>query len=357
MIQRQTAVAFLFGASFVILPSFLFSSQSCSYCTEVQQSCVSTADPLLPNPAVPPTAKRKQRSVKDDIISVGTASVPEAVMDSSILVIQRRRLCDNAIVDKAKARAAIDLRERWMTSVEFLDRTHAMHNTTRPLKKEKWTFLGPETPVCPVELTTFGRPDNVDQQKVFCLPDSFFKESSEDSCIVFSIGGNNQWDFEIDVHKRTNCRIHTFDCTVKGRVPQNIKDRTTFHELCIDGQDRIDQMNDRKYKTLESLIGITGGKRPTLLKIDVEGFEFPLFRRWLLDVEADPERYLPLMPDQLAFEIHSQYPKYNSRQSRSAAELMVLSQAMYRIGYVVVLKRLNPRNYNAMEVLMQRIIC
>ena len=310
---------------------------------------------------LPWVACLRSDSVTEKVLQRDAAVVASEWTDpTKTSVIQRRTLCDNAIVDKAKARAAIELRERWMTSVEFMDLTHKMHYTGRPLGKEKWEFLGPVTPVCPVQLTTFGRPNNVDEQKTFCLTDTFFSkfnQSSRESCIVFSIGGNNQWDFEIDVHKRTNCRIHTFDCTVDGLVPPTIADRTTFHQLCIDGEDHTNSANGRKYKTLESLISITGGKRPTLLKIDVEGFEFLLFRRWLLDVEADPARYLPLMPDQLAFEIHSQYPTYLSRKSRSAAELMILSQALYRIGYVVVEKRLNPGDVNAMEVLMQRIIC
>ena len=276
-------------------------------------------------------------------------------------IVERRKICDNSIVDKEKARAAAQIRDRWLSDIPSLDKTHQFHDKgldhlERGRTYEKWEFFGPITPVCPVELTMFGaRPDRIsdDEVKVFCLPESFFKETSNESCVVFSIGGRNEWAFEIDVHSRTNCRIHTFDCTIEGKVPPKIQNRTTFHKLCVDGEDRIGR-DGREFKSLESLITITGGKRPTLLKFDVEGFEFPLFRRWIMDADADPERYLPLMPDQMSFEMHYQY-RY--ARGRSPAELMVLSQALYRLGYVLVYKRRNPYLVDAIEMMMQRIIC
>jgi hypothetical protein len=50
---------------------------------------------------------------------------------------------------------------------------------------------------------------------------------------MYSTGGNNHWGFEEDVVKRTNCRIFTFNYTVKGRVPPGIKDRVDFHKVCL----------------------------------------------------------------------------------------------------------------------------
>ena len=37
--------------------------------------------------------------------------------------------------------------------------------------------------------------------------------SDNDGCIIYSIGGNNEWQFELDLLQRTKCHIHTFDCT------------------------------------------------------------------------------------------------------------------------------------------------
>ena len=125
------------------------------------------------------------RSDCEEVVLQRDVVLTEWADSTNTSVIQRRTLCDNAIVDKAKARAAIELRERWMTSVEFLDLTHAIHDRGRALEEEKWKFLAPETPVCPVKLTTFGRLNNVDEQKYFCSTDAFLKESSGDSCVVF----------------------------------------------------------------------------------------------------------------------------------------------------------------------------
>jgi len=32
-------------------------------------------------------------------------------------------------------------------------------------------------------------------------------------CIIYSMNGNNQWAFELDLLERTPCQVHTFDCT------------------------------------------------------------------------------------------------------------------------------------------------
>ena len=32
-------------------------------------------------------------------------------------------------------------------------------------------------------------------------------------CVVYSIGGNNQWQFEQGILDHTPCDVHTFDCT------------------------------------------------------------------------------------------------------------------------------------------------
>lgn len=273
--------------------------------------------------------------------------------------VTRKKICDNSIVDKEKALAAIDIRDTWMADAPSLAATHRFHDEGLDHKNfgqtyEKWEFFGPVTPVCPVELTRFGgRSTDDDEVKVFCVSDDLkHAQSSKDECTVFSIGGRNEWTFEEDIHKRTACKIHTFDCTIDGQVPPKIQDRTTFYKLCVDGEDNI--KNGMQYKTLETLIAVSGGKRPTLLKFDVEGYEFPLFRRWIMDADADPERYLPVLPDQMSFEMHYQY---QNGKGRSPAELTVLSQALYRLGYVLVYKRRNPFVVDAIELVMQRIVC
>ena len=48
-------------------------------------------------------------------------------------------------------------------------------------------------------------------------------------CIVISVGSNNNWDFEKDVVKKYGCTIHTLDCTIDGKVPADIKHKTTLY--------------------------------------------------------------------------------------------------------------------------------
>ena len=55
-------------------------------------------------------------------------------------------------------------------------------------------------------------------------------------CIIYSIGGNNRWEFEEQLYKMTPCEIYTFDCT--GSIdrfmpPKYMNDRLHFHHICL----------------------------------------------------------------------------------------------------------------------------
>ena len=39
------------------------------------------------------------------------------------------------------------------------------------------------------------------------------QQHNNNNCVIYAIGGDNQWDFELDLLDKTPCEIHTFDCT------------------------------------------------------------------------------------------------------------------------------------------------
>ena len=54
-------------------------------------------------------------------------------------------------------------------------------------------------------------------------------------CVVYSIGSNNDWSFELGVLKSTSCEVHTFDCTgdrSRFKVPPS--NRLFFHYECLE---------------------------------------------------------------------------------------------------------------------------
>jgi hypothetical protein len=88
-------------------------------------------------------------------------------------------------------------------------------------------------------------------------------------CVIFSIGSNNQWDFEHALHQvNPRCEIFTFDHTVKNaRVPLFVK----FFPLGLGASDS----EGGSSKTLRGLMEAAGvaNRSIDILKIDCEGCE------------------------------------------------------------------------------------
>jgi hypothetical protein len=135
-------------------------------------------------------------------------------------------------------------------------------------------IAGPVGPACKHPLTAFGGGD--DEKRACLHPDDLSKmgkqKSSEQNpdCTVYSIGSNNQWDFEMSIYNKTSCRIETFDCTCDGNVPNKIKDRTRFHKICLG--DRNKTVNGKQHLSWSEMNSVVGVKSaPSYLKIDIEG--------------------------------------------------------------------------------------
>lgn len=144
-------------------------------------------------------------------------------------------------------------------------------------------------------------------------------ETLQPGCIIYSIGGNNNWEFEERIYEMTPCEIHTFDCTGprdRFQPPSKIQDRHHFHHVCLATQNIPAVPDPSKVKhvdpdwgvvgameTLESMQKRLGHQRLDLLKLDIEGFEWPIFESWpeLSDLQASSQVALPM---QILVEIH-----------------------------------------------------
>ena len=190
------------------------------------------------------------------------------------------RVCDNPItrrVGKENVIKAIEKRTGlvnkafpWMYSE--LNKHIKTHNcSTKPhdltcsrpwsglvWDRARWVMFGDVVLKCP-DLRAFGSGDD---EKRFCWSDELV---SGDTCMVFSIGGNNQWDFEQVMANKTKCAIHTFDCTITPRIPEDIKDRVVFHKICV-GNSKSGPL----YQSMDKLYELAGNKRVDFFKMDVE---------------------------------------------------------------------------------------
>jgi len=157
-------------------------------------------------------------------------------------------------------------------------------------------------------------PCKADTSKIVCG-----SETLQPGCVVYSIGGNNNWDFEQKMYDMTPCEIHTFDCTgpiTRFQPPARIKDRHHFHHVCLATADIPPVEHPERIRhvapdfsvvgameTLETMQQRLGHDRLDLLKLDIEGFEWPIFNSWpeLSDLEKSSKVALPM---QILVEVH-----------------------------------------------------
>ena len=112
-------------------------------------------------------------------------------------------------------------------------------------------------------------------------------------CVVYSFGSNGVTEFEQEVARRhPACEVHIFDPTYKGVFEGmgGLSPRTCFHEVGLGGLDgrsvgsqgfgeRFGIRLRLPVRTLRSLMDELGHSEVDILKIDIEGSEWPSFEQ------------------------------------------------------------------------------
>jgi len=198
-----------------------------------------------------------------------------------------------------------------------------------------------------------------DLSKVVC---GLAELQKQPSCVVYSIGGNNQWDFELELLQKTPCEIHTFDCT--GRLERFQKpphERLHFHHVCIGTQHRqgirsTEVCEGRKKCgptwTLWEMQHHLKHDKIDLFKADIEGWEWPLFKSWPLLSNPDRSRDVNL-PMQILVEVHYQ----SVFEERLAMDIVKLQTRLLKMGYIVVVRDDNPQCLHCTELTLMRYRC
>jgi hypothetical protein len=170
-------------------------------------------------------------------------------------------------IDKNKTRSRSDFstlfENRWVEPIE--DGTG----------RGKWdAALGPIGPKCE-NLITVG---NVSHggSKYICMPQDWDHnlEPGAQPCHIISVGGNDDWHFEIGARNTLGCVTHTFDCTLEGDgEPRNKPDDDDirFYKHCIDGKSYTNPLG-RSFLTYRDMLELAGivDTPPVYFKIDVE---------------------------------------------------------------------------------------
>jgi hypothetical protein len=253
---------------------------------------------------------------------------------------------------------------------DYEDHTHA-----------RFFPLSPLTSCRPEEQRCIGGPCSSDESKIVCgigrleeaeeLSAAKEKKTESSSCVVYSIGGNNQWAFEQGILQETNCEVHTFDCTgprsrFRPRLGPQYADRHTFHHVCVGTEHQAApatcEGNIHKCGetwTLAEMQQRLGHAQIDLLKMDVEGYEWPLFRSWF----SDPSSWGAL-PMQVMVEIHYQTHMTDLHLHPGDNKLIVtmvglidLAAELIRAGYAIAVRDDNPMCLHCTELTILRVAC
>ena len=204
--------------------------------------------------------------------------------------------------------------------------------------------------------TCLGGPCRRDTSKIAC---GVQENTMQAPCVVYSIGGNNFWQFEVDVLAKTPCEVHTFDCTgniTRFQVPEN--PRLHFHHICLGTKNQVTETGE--FWTLDKMTEQLNHTQIDLFKMDIEGYEFPLLTNWPIRTEKSYDN--TVIPMQVLVEVHYQthMPELAGNRKRDwkfATDMVNLQERLLKIGYAVVVRDDNARCAHCTELTLVRIRC
>ena len=129
-----------------------------------------------------------------------------------------------------------------------------------------------------------------DGEKLICM-ENLYRDLQNDTCLVYSFGLENNWDFEVFLAK-IGCTVHAYDPTTHWTRPDNSYNLSNlhYHQVGIgldNGNLPLQTENGEEelfpVKTLQKLLKENGdwGKNISYLKMDVEGNEIWCLNQWL----------------------------------------------------------------------------
>lgn len=277
----------------------------------------------------------------------------------NLFVDNSRFLCKNDIVNDYESPQTI-LNEAKKYYDYLHNKTTIEKRFTGAYKFEPERILGSSfLPQCR-SMKLFGsEKHNFDEVKRFCFMER--QTNRTEPCVVFSIGSNNQWFFELNVFKESNCMIETFDCTTNATIPTHIKSRTRFHPYCLS---KTSNLPTSSYKTLQELIALTGRtKGPDYLKMDIEGYEWGVLQGFIETALVNGHDFLP---KQIYAEFHldreqdedGNYIHHMSGVGAYVGQKLnhFFKQLFLKAGYMIMHRRLTVQTRTS-DMLLVKLFC
>ena len=266
-----------------------------------------------------------------------------------------RRLCANPFLSSVSTPLSLvqSRMQSWLDNVVEKEK-HALAEFTIGTHSRFGVFEN----VSECEHTCVGGKCSSDASKVVCGISKLAKP-----CVIYSIGGNNEWSFELDLVEKTPCDIHTFDCTgseSRFQVPDH--PRINFHYTCLvpEGTKDFSSEGSGSFMTLQQIQSMLGHRRVDILKMYIEGYEWPILLQWYttFDVRA-PSLHLPM---QILVEIHYKTQMNALATSRTSdfkfpTDMITLKKHLTDMGYFSTVYDLNPQCRHCLELTLLRMWC
>lgn len=263
--------------------------------------------------------------------------------------------------------------DQWLSQEQEIERSlvyETRHNVTHNDYTPKRFSAFQEMATC--NQTCVGGICGADESKIICG-----LANLREPCVIYSIGGNNQWAFERDLLQKTACDIHTFDCTgplLRFNPPKN--ERLHFHHVCLGvkslpaptnvtmGKSNNDMLLGEVW-TLEEMQSTLHHNRIDLLKMDIEGFEWPVMDHWwqdLFHIRRGAGTSSFVLPMQIVVEIHyrtqmKELSLTSKDDFKNARDMVQLQSHLLKMGYATVVNDLNPFCTHCTELTLMRIRC
>lgn len=170
--------------------------------------------------------------------------------------------------------------------------------------------------------------------------------------VIYSLGSNNQFEFENALLGSTMCEIHTFDCT-SDPPPGETNSSLFFHKWCIGSPPSSFQTTMGPFKSFHQVLSELGHTSVRVMKWDVEGFEWDIFEEFFNDTTT--------LPNQILFELH--YRSHMKAETdwmhreKHAGEIALLAIQLYDAGYRVIHSAANPGCSSCYEYNLMRLHC
>lgn len=172
----------------------------------------------------------------------------------------------------------------------------------------------------------------------------------QEKFILYAAGIAKEPDFEEEMAGHFNVSVFAFDCTIPADTV--LKNNVYFHHWCF-GRDTDNNFEDNwfskqsqnrtfVFRSLSETKKILGHHRIHALKMDIEGFEWDILQKDIIDNPNNDD-----LPDQILIELHAigarrKYVPYHLTKDKTRRRVNEMVLGMWKRGYRVVFKLANP---------------